>query len=89
MAGAAVSDQRGYDTYWKERFLGHPAANPEAYRRTSLPPYVDQLTRPLLIIQGLADTNVWPSHGHSISDPQTIENLLHLELAFLRRSLLG
>ena len=112
IAGAAVSDQRGYDTYWKERFLGHPAENPEAYRRTSLLPYVDRLTRPLLIIQGLADTNVWPSHafrlsgalsaagkphelialpgeGHSISDPRMIENLLHLELAFLRRSLLG
>ncbi len=110
IAGAPVTDQRQYDSYWKERFLGHPDEEPEAYRRGSLLPYATELTRPLLIVQGLADTNVWSSHalrlsgalsaagkqhelivlpgeGHSISDEDTIANLLHRELDFLRRSL--
>jgi dipeptidyl-peptidase-4 len=60
---AAVADQRWYDSYWKERFLGHPDEQPDAYRRTSLLPYAANLTRPLLMIQGLADTNVWAAHA--------------------------
>lgn len=110
IGGAAITDQRGYDTYWKERYLGHPDTEPEAYRRTSLLPYAANLDRPLLMIQGLADTNVWATHairfsgalnalgkphelvllpgeGHGLTNPRTIENLLHRELAFLQRTL--
>ncbi|GAA1670496.1 prolyl oligopeptidase family serine peptidase [Kribbella yunnanensis] len=67
IAGAPVTDQRQYDSYWKERFLGHPDEEPEAYRRGSLLPYATELTRPLLIVQGLADTNVWSSHALRLS----------------------
>jgi dipeptidyl-peptidase-4 len=67
IAGAPVTDQRQYDTYWKERFLGHPDDNPDAYDRASLLPYATNLARPLLIIQGLADTNVWSSHALRLS----------------------
>ncbi|MFI5733496.1 prolyl oligopeptidase family serine peptidase [Kribbella sp. NPDC051587] len=67
IAGAPVTDQRQYDTYWKERFLGHPDDHPDAYDRTSLLPYATNLARPLLIIQGLADTNVWSSHALRLS----------------------
>jgi dipeptidyl-peptidase-4 len=67
IAGAAVSDWRGYDTYWRERFMGLPSENAEAYRKNSLLPYAGQLARPLLIIHGLADTNVWPSHAFQFS----------------------
>ncbi|MEU0094167.1 prolyl oligopeptidase family serine peptidase [Kribbella sp. NPDC006257] len=63
IAGAPVTDLRLYDSYWKERYMGHPASNAEAYRRSSIVPYADQLTRPLQIIHGLADTNVWPVHS--------------------------
>ncbi|MEV0290432.1 prolyl oligopeptidase family serine peptidase [Kribbella sp. NPDC050820] len=110
IGGAAVTDQRWYDSYWKERFLGHPDEQAEAYRRTSLLPYAANLSRPLLLIQGLADTNVWPGNafrfagalnalgtphefvmlpgeGHAVKDPQTVENLLHRQLNFLRQSL--
>ena len=62
IGGAALTDQRWYDSYWKERLLGHPAEHPGAYRRTSLLPYAANLERPLLMIQGLADTNVWAAH---------------------------
>ncbi|MGW5192964.1 prolyl oligopeptidase family serine peptidase [Kribbella sp. NPDC004138] len=110
IGGAAVADQRWYDAYWKERFLGHPAKNPDAYRRTSLLPYADRLRRPLMMIHGLADTNVWAAHslrlsgafnalgrphelvllpgeGHRPGNEQTIESLLHRELAFLQDTL--
>lgn len=63
IAGAPVTDLRLYDSYWKERYMGHPAENAEAYRRSSIVPFADQLTRPLQIIHGLADTNVWPVHS--------------------------
>ncbi|MFI5694705.1 prolyl oligopeptidase family serine peptidase [Kribbella sp. NPDC051586] len=67
IGGAAVADQRWYDAYWKERFLGHPAEHPDAYRRTSLLPYADKLRRPLMMIHGLADTNVWAAHSIRLS----------------------
>jgi dipeptidyl-peptidase-4 len=63
IAGAPVTDLRLYDSYWKERYMGHPAENSEAYRRSSIIPFADQLSRPLQIIHGLADTNVWPVHS--------------------------
>ncbi|GAA0581190.1 S9 family peptidase [Kribbella sandramycini] len=77
VVGAAVSDQRGYDSYWKERFLGDPAANPDAYRRSSLLPYATKLTRPMLIVQGLADTNVWPTHALRLSAALTAAGKPH------------
>ncbi|MEN3615173.1 prolyl oligopeptidase family serine peptidase [Plantactinospora sp. ZYX-F-223] len=62
IAGAAVVDQRLYDTHWQERFLGHPDDNPEAYDRDSLLRYAPELRRPLLLIHGLLDDNVHPAH---------------------------
>ncbi|WP_327357640.1 prolyl oligopeptidase family serine peptidase [Streptomyces sp. NBC_01304] len=67
VAGAPPTDQRLYDTFWKERFLGHPDVTPEHYDRCSLVPYADRLTRPLLLIQGLADDNVVPAHTFRFS----------------------
>ncbi|MBZ4017529.1 S9 family peptidase [Streptomyces purpurogeneiscleroticus] len=58
VAGAATTDQRLYDTYWKERFLGHPAEQPQNYERSSLTGRGHLLRRPLLLIHGLADDNV-------------------------------
>ncbi|MFC6062960.1 S9 family peptidase [Streptomyces ochraceiscleroticus] len=58
VAGAAPTDQRLYDTYWKERFLGHPAEEPQNYERSSLTGRGHLLRRPLLLIHGLADDNV-------------------------------
>ncbi|MBO0518082.1 alpha/beta hydrolase family protein, partial [Streptomyces beijiangensis] len=52
--------RRLYDTYWEERFLGHPDEEPEAYDRSSLLPHAHKLTRPLMLVHGLADENVLP-----------------------------
>lgn len=62
VAGAPVTDQRLYDTHWRERHLGHPDEHPEAYDRCSPVLEAASLTRPLLLIHGLADDNVAPAH---------------------------
>jgi dipeptidyl-peptidase-4 len=62
ISGAAPHDQRLYDTYWRERSLGHPEENPEAYDRSSTVTQAADLTRPLLLIHGIADDNVVVAH---------------------------
>ena len=46
VAGAPVTDWALYDTYYTERYLGHPEAEPDAYRRSSLLPLAPGLQRP-------------------------------------------
>ncbi|MGW1725625.1 prolyl oligopeptidase family serine peptidase [Streptomyces sp. NPDC002306] len=115
VVGAPVTDLRLYDTHYQERYLGHPAQQPEVYRRNSL---VDDAglvepaepARPMMIIHGLADDNVVVAHSLRLSSallaagrphevlplsgvthmtPQeaVAENLLRLQLDFLRRAL--
>ncbi|MFE4540169.1 prolyl oligopeptidase family serine peptidase [Streptomyces scopuliridis] len=67
VAGAAPADRRLYDTYWEERYLGHPGLQPENYDRCSLLPHAHRLTRPLLLVHGLADDNVFPAHTLRLS----------------------
>jgi dipeptidyl-peptidase-4 len=62
VSGAAPHDQRLYDTHWRERCLGLPQQNPEAYDRSSTMAQAASLTRPLLLIHGLADDNVVVAH---------------------------
>lgn len=115
VVGAPVSDLRLYDTHYQERYLGHPAEQPEVYRRNSLvgdEGLVDAVGphRPMMIIHGLADDNVVVAHSLRLSSallaagrphevlplsgvthmtPQetVAENLLRLQLDFLKRSL--
>ena len=67
VAGAAVTDQRLYDTNWRERFLGHPDQYPDRYDACSLLLDAPKLTRPLLLIHGLADDNVFPANTLRLS----------------------
>jgi dipeptidyl-peptidase 4 len=62
VSGAAPHDQRLYDTHWRERFLGLPQQNPEGYARSSTITGAASLTRPLLLIHGMADDNVVVAH---------------------------
>jgi dipeptidyl-peptidase 4 len=72
VAGAPVSDLRLYDTHYQERYLGHPAEQPELYAASSLitddglSQAVDPV-RPLMIIHGLADDNVVVAHSLLLS----------------------
>jgi dipeptidyl-peptidase-4 len=112
IAGAPVTDWRLYDTHYTERYLGHPDAEPDSYARSSIVDDAPALTRPLMLIHGLADDNVVAAHTlalsgallaagrphqvlpltgvtHMASNEVVAENLLLLQLDFLRRSLLS
>jgi dipeptidyl-peptidase-4 len=58
VSGAPVTDWTLYDTHYTERFLGTPRGNPDGYESSSVFPYVENLTGPLLVIHGMADDNV-------------------------------
>jgi dipeptidyl-peptidase 4 len=110
IAGAPVTDWRLYDTHYTERYLGLPDENPRGYERTSLIADAPRLSRPLLLIHGLADDNVvvantlrlsgallaagkphsvLPLSGvtHMAAQEEVAENLLLLQVDFLRRAL--
>jgi dipeptidyl-peptidase-4 len=110
VAGAPVTDWRLYDTHYTERYLGHPDTCGATYDRSSLLADAHKLTRPLLIIHGLADDNVVVAHSlrfscallsagrphsvlpltgvtHMASQEEVAENLLLLQVDFLRRAL--
>jgi dipeptidyl-peptidase-4 len=67
VVGAPVTDQHLYDTYYTERYLGHPEEHPEAYERSSILPDAPKLERPMLLIHGLADDNVFVAHSLKLS----------------------
>jgi dipeptidyl-peptidase-4 len=68
VAGAPVVDWSDYDTHYTERYLGLPSAHPEAYEKSSLLSYVGQSQRPLLLIHGTSDDNVYFFHSLKLSD---------------------
>ncbi|MFD9335584.1 prolyl oligopeptidase family serine peptidase [Streptomyces sp. NPDC060028] len=80
-AGAAPTDFRQYDTAYTERYLGLPQEHPEVYERDSLIPDAPKLTRPLLLVTGLADDNVHPSHTLRLSQALTDAGRPHQLLA--------
>jgi dipeptidyl-peptidase-4 len=71
VAGAPVTDWALYDTFYTERYLGTPHEQPEAYRSCSLLDDAASLSRPLLLIHGLADDNVVAAHTLRLSQRLT------------------
>lgn len=69
VSGAPVSDWRDYDTHYTERYLGLPEPDGERgpYHVSSVLTYAVEAPaadhRPLLIIHGTADDNVYFSHA--------------------------
>lgn len=59
IAGAPVTDWRFYDTAYTERYMGLPQENAAAYDATSAVEQAAKLTRPLLLVHGLTDDNVY------------------------------
>ncbi len=62
VAGAPVTEWRLYDTFYTERYLGNPAVEAAPYDATSLINEAHKLSRPLLLVHGLADDNVVAAH---------------------------
>ena len=114
IAGAPVTDWQLYDTHYTERYLGDPASNPAAYAVSSVIDDPERAAatqvRPLMIIHGLADDNVFVAHSlrlssallaagyphqvlplsgitHMTSQETVAENLLLLQVAFLKEAL--
>lgn len=110
VAGAPVTEWRLYDTHYTERYLGHPDQSPAAYEQASLLAGAPKLGRPLLLIHGMADDNVFVAHSlrlssallaagrqhsvlplsgvtHMASQEEVAENLLLLQVDFIRNAL--
>ncbi|HET7809475.1 MAG TPA: S9 family peptidase [Steroidobacteraceae bacterium] len=58
VAGAPVTDWSLYDTHYTERYLSTPLANPAGYQASNVLTWADKLSRPLLLVHGMADDNV-------------------------------
>jgi dipeptidyl-peptidase-4 len=68
VAGAPVITWENYDTHYTERYLGLPQGNPEAYRVSNVTTYAHELRRPLMLIHGLTDDNVYFQHTLQLAD---------------------
>lgn len=68
VAGAPVVDWEYYDTHYTERYLGVPPAEQKAYDASNLLTYASQLERPLLLVHGIADDNVYFAHTLQLAD---------------------
>ena len=62
MAGAPVTDWRDYDTHYTERYMDLPGVNPDGYEKASALTYAADQLRPLLLIHGITDDNVYFVH---------------------------
>ena len=59
VAGAPVVDFADYDTAYTERYLGTPQGDPAGYKASDVLTYAAGLSRPLMIMHGLTDDNVY------------------------------
>jgi dipeptidyl-peptidase-4 len=67
IAGAPVTDWTRYDTHYTERYLGTPESEPAAHAHATLLNKAHRLHRPLLLIHGMADDNVYATHTLQLS----------------------
>ncbi len=58
VAVAPVTDWRLYDSIYTERYMGHPAKQAEAYRKTSAVEAAENLNGRLLLVHPTSDDNV-------------------------------
>lgn len=58
IAGAPVTRWELYDTFYTERYLGHPKTDPKAYETSNALADAGRISDPLLVIHGMSDDNV-------------------------------
>jgi dipeptidyl-peptidase-4 len=68
VAGAPVTDWEDYDTHYTERYMGLLPESRRAYDEGSLLPLAPKLSRPLLLVHGTADDNVYFRHTLRLTD---------------------
>jgi dipeptidyl-peptidase-4 len=62
VAGAPVASWDGYDTFYTERYMETPEANPEGYQEGSALTYAGRLSSALMLLHGMLDENVHFRH---------------------------
>lgn len=77
IAGAPVTNWQLYDTAYTERYLGNPHEDAAPYDESNLIPLAPHLERPLLIIHGLSDDNVFARHSLDLCAALTAANKPH------------
>jgi dipeptidyl-peptidase-4 len=68
VAGAPVTDWEDYDTHYTERYMGLLPESKKSYDEASLLPLAKELKRPLLLVHGTADDNVYFRHTLKLAD---------------------
>lgn len=68
VAGAPVADWEDYDTHYTERYMGLRPESQKAYDAANLIPLAKDLKRPLLLVHGTADDNVYYRHSLKLAD---------------------
>jgi dipeptidyl-peptidase 4 len=68
VAGAPVTDWEDYDSHYTERYLGLLPESKAAYDEASLIPLAKDLKRPLMLVHGTADDNVYYRHTLKLSN---------------------
>ncbi|HEV8563969.1 MAG TPA: prolyl oligopeptidase family serine peptidase [Actinomycetota bacterium] len=71
VAGAPSIDWALYDTFYTERYVGTPQEHPDVYRRTSVLDDAPKLARPLMLVHGLSDDNVYVANTLALSKALT------------------
>jgi len=66
-SGAPVCDWRWYDDCYTERYLGTPQEKESDYDRSSVLTYAPHLLRPLMLVHGYTDDNVFFAHAIQMS----------------------
>ena len=57
-----------YETHYTERYMGLPEKNAAGYKASNVLTYCKDLSRPLMIIHGTADDNVYFMHSLKMSN---------------------
>lgn len=88
VAGAPVVDWADYDTHYTERYIGVPenAETDPSYRTSDVSTYASKLSRPLMVLHGTADDNVFFSHSLKLSDALTREGKPHALVPLSRQA---
>jgi dipeptidyl-peptidase 4 len=68
VAGAPVVDWLDYDTFYTERYLGIPPEADAVYARNGLLADAQNLQRPLLLLHGTSDDNVYFFHSLKLAN---------------------
>lgn len=71
VAGAPVTDWRDYDTHYTERYMGLAKDNQAGYTKADVLTYAGDLERPLMIVHGTGDDNVYFVHALKLIDRLT------------------